>query len=353
MKTNAASGTTSGRGIAFCLAEDRADVETGLRLAILSLCKHCSGTPVYVYRPNVSIEFEQWLRRFPQVTLISNAPIGASSWNCKPQALKPLLEKGYRDVVWLDSDIILTRDCRSRLENLDEHVLAIAQEPTSLPNQGTAVRTRGWDLEVGRSVPFTLNSSVLRVTKAHLGLLDRWTEYLMNPKYVSAQAMPLDERPLHMMSDQCVLNSLLGGKEFANVPLHVLRTGKDIVHAGGALAYSPIERIRGVFQPKPMFLHASAGKPWLWLSGAAYWSKRDFFGWHRRLMQELSPYLYEARQYRNELGMSIDWMYPRTITGTMFRMLGLGHFALRGLPLTTAMSLLFSLKKNLKSAQKR
>jgi hypothetical protein len=332
-------------GTAFCLAEDRADCETGLRLAILSLSKHCPETPIYVYRPNLNSTFAAWVRRFPQVTLIPNAPAGASAWNCKPQALKPLLASGYREVVWLDSDIIVTRDCRHLFTALDERVLVIAQEPASLPHQGTEERTRGWNLEVGRCVPFTLNSSVLRVTKHHLSLLERWTEYLNDPKYVSAQTMPLDERALHMMSDQCVLNALLGGSEFANIPLRPLSTGIEIIHAGGALAYSTMERLRGALKRKPAFLHASAGKPWLWLSGAAYWSKPDFFSWHRRLLQELSPYVFESRQYRDALGGDSGWMFRRTTTGSLLRLLGLGHFALRGLPVTMAASLMVSLKK--------
>src|SRR5712692_9314984 len=226
------------REIAFCLAEDRFDCETGLRLAILSLHRHCPGAPVYVYRPTFNREFAAWARQLPQVTVISSTPAGASQWNCKPQALKPLLAKGHREVVWLDSDIVVTRDCRQLFKNLDESVLVAAQEPASLPFQGTEARTRGWNLPVGRCLLFTLNSSVVRVTKHHVGLLDRWMEYLFDSRYQSVQGTALHDRPLHLTCDQDVLNALIGAREFADIPLHVLTTGTDIIHAGGGLGSS-------------------------------------------------------------------------------------------------------------------
>ena len=334
------------REIAFCLAEDRFDCETGLRLAILSLQRHSPDAPVYVYRPTFDGEFAAWARHFPHVMVISSTPEGASQWNCKPQALKPLLAEGYRDVVWLDSDIVVTRDCRQLFTSLDESVLVAAQEPASLPHQGTEARTRGWDLPVGRRLPFTLNTSVVRVTRHHIGLLDRWMECLSDSRYQFEQTTALDSRPPHLASDQDILNALIGACEFADIPLHVLRTGTDIIHAGGGLGYSIRERIRGILKPQPIFLHAAAGKPWLWLSGAPYWSQRNFFGWHRRLLQELSPYVCESRQYRTGLGMDSTWMDRRTGTGTLLRALGCGHFALRGLPLTMAAALMTRVTKS-------
>jgi len=322
--------------IAFVMAEDRADMEAGLRLAILSVCAHCPDTPICVYRPPHHPQFGEWVRQFPQVQWIPNSPAGANSWNCKPQAIKPLLEAGHRSAVWLDSDMIVTRDCRPLFQNLDDRAFAVTQEPSSLGHQGTALRTRAWRLEARRALPFTLNSSVLRVTKHHHALLERWGQYLADPEYLACQSKPLEERPVHMASDQDVLNALIGAPEFADIPLHIFRSGRDIIHCGGALGYSWTERLRGCLKPKPTFLHATAGKPWLWLGGAPYWSRRDYFSWHRRLLQELSPYLAESRRYRSRLDQETGWMDRRTGTGTLLRFLGFGHFALRGLPLAVA-----------------
>ena len=94
-------------------------------------------------------------------------------------------------------------------------------------------------------------------------------------------------------------------------------------------------------------------KPWLWLGGEPYWSRQDFFSWHRRLLQELSPYVYEVRRYRHELGSDTAWMYRRSLAGTIFRLLGLGHFGMRGLPLTMAAGMMHVLKGLLRPVQTR
>lgn len=332
-------------GLAFCLAEDRPSGEVGLRLAILGLSRHCPDSTVYVYQPDLGTAFEQWVRQFPQVTLIRDRPPGAQSWNCKPQALIPLLERGHPEVVWLDSDILITRDCRFLISALDERTLLVAQEPASLLNQGTVVRTTGWNWGVGRRLSFTLNSSVLRVTKHHIPLLENWARSLADPRYIAAQALPLDQRPVHMMSDQDILNALLGAQRFARVPLRILKSGAEIIHLGGGLGYSVGERLSGIVKRKPTFLHATAGKPWLWLGGESYWSQRDFFGWHRRLLQEVSAYVAEARQYRDKVGLDTSWMSQRTVTGTVLRVAGLGHFALCGLPITAVATMLVAARK--------
>ncbi len=335
----------SSNATAFCLAEDRADHEPGLRLAILSLVKHSPGAPVYVYKPPAGTDFGDWLQQFPQVTWFPHRPPDSHAWNCKPQSLKPLLARGHRDAVWVDADLVVTRDCRKIFDKLDERVLAVTQEPASQPHQGTQVRTRAWHLEIGRAVPFTLNSSVLRVTRHHIPLLDRWAKLVNEPEYIACQKLPIEDRPVHLASDQDVLNALVGSRDFQDIPLHVFRSAVDIIHCGGALGYSAGERIRGAFRTKPTFIHATAGKPWLWLGGEPYWSQRNFFSWHRRLLQETSPYLFEARRYRGQLGQPAPWMDWRTGTGTVMRVLGLGHFALRGLPIALTASAMDTVQK--------
>jgi hypothetical protein len=320
--------------ICFCLSEDREDCETGLRLAILSLNKHCPGSPVRVYRPKYGTSFSQWVAQFSNVMLIESSPRGATSWNCKPHALRPILDEGFSQAIWLDSDILVTQDCRPLLLRMDCNTLAVAQEPRSLPFQGTSFRTSGWGLPLGRSISFTLNSAVVRVTRAHLSLLSEWANLLSDSTYLACQKLPLMQRPLHLMGDQDILNALLGSEQFAAVPIHVFATGRDIIHAGGALGYSIGERWANLRSGKPTFLHATAGKPWLWMGGGEMWSRKDFFSWHRRLLQEVSPYVAEARMYRCQLGSDTNWMSRRTPVGLALRYMGLGHHALSGLPIT-------------------
>ena len=170
-------------------------------------------------------------------------------------------------------------------------------------------------------------------------------EHLSDPRYAAAQGLPLEQRPLHLMGDQDILNALLGAREFTEVPLRILGSGVDIIHAGGALGYSLRQRLRGIARSKPAFVHATAGKPWLWLGDDEQWSRSDFFGWQRRLLQELSPYVAEARQYQAQLGTDSAWLHRHSLTGTVLRGLGFGHFALRGLPVTVAATAVDRMRK--------
>lgn len=322
----------------YCLAEDRVAEEIGLRLALVSLRRHCPADPVVVYRTNPTADFTAWLRNFPSVRLIPTAPPGASSWNCKPHALLPLLQEGASEAVWLDSDIVLARDPSHVFRGLPADTLLVAQEQISSVQQGTTARTQGWGLPVGRAYARTMNTCVLRVTPAHVPLLRRWQQMLEDDRYIHFQTRPMQERPVQFLSDQDVLNALIGSKECQAVPVAYLRTGVDVIHSGGALAYSLVERLGGLFRRVPPFIHGQGAKPWMMFDPAANLKGRFWF--YRRLLMEVSPYLAQARRNRPELGSPAPWLDYRTPLGVLFRVLGLGHFALRGLPLTALATLL-------------
>jgi hypothetical protein len=320
--------------LTLCSAEDRKGAEIGLKLLVLSAAEHCPDVPFLLYRPNPLPEFAKWVKRFPQVRLIGEPLTGAHQWNCKPQALLPLLTDDVSEAVWLDSDLMLTRDPRPLFRVLPPATLGITQEPPSQPDQGSVLRTRGWSLPVGRELTQTLNSCVLRVTRQHLLLLNRWREFLERPDYIAVQAKPVTERPVPMASDQDVLNALLGSVEFASIPLGVWGNGRDVIHSGGALAYSVGERLTGLFRTRPTFFHAISVKPWMILNPRQVLPGRAW--WFRRLMQEVSPYVAYAKRYRGQVEGSHGWIDWSTPLGTGLRVAGLGHWALRGLPVTVA-----------------
>ena len=73
--------------LTFCLAEDRITEDTALRLVLLSLRKHQPEATVFLFRPQPSSSFREWLWTFPSVVLVPHFPEGALGWNCKPQVL--------------------------------------------------------------------------------------------------------------------------------------------------------------------------------------------------------------------------------------------------------------------------
>lgn len=334
-------------GLTFCLSEDRDMEEIGLRLALCSLRRHQPGSAAVVYRPNPSPAYRSWLGGFPKVRLVSVPPEGAGLWNCKPHAMIPLLEAGCGEVVWLDSDILLTKPCERLFGRSPREELVVVQEPPSQPQpQGTEQRTRGWRLPLGRSLPWTVNSCVIRATDRHLPLLRRWRELLSHPEYTHSQGLPVPQRPLHMLSDQEVLGALVGSAEFRDVPVRYLRSGLDVLSAGGALAYSLADRLRGLLRPIPTFLHGQGTKPWWVLDAQSFPHCRGWFYTYRRWLQEVSPYFAEARTYHAELGgVDSKWMSYWSWFGAANRVAGLGHHAVRGLPLTAAATLAANLRR--------
>jgi hypothetical protein len=321
----------------YCFAEDRELDEVGLRIAVASLLRACPTATAVVYRPNPTAAFRRWLGGYSRAVLRPELPAGAFSWNCKPHTLLPLLEGGADEAVWLDSDILVTRDPSYLFDPLGPEVLVGAEEahPAPLP-MGWHVRTRAWGLELGRDSAVTFNSCVVRVTRAHTPLLRRWHELLAAPSYRAAHQLPLNDRPQHMWGDQDVLNALLGSKEFEGVSVHYLRIGREVIHSGGALAYNVGQRLGGIGRSIPPFLHAMSGKPW-WVFHPEYKKTHPRgFTFYRRLLQETSPYVAAARAFRHEVGVPCPWLDARSGLGVLVRAAGLGHFALRGLPLTMA-----------------
>jgi hypothetical protein len=173
-------------------------------------------------------------------------------------------------------------------------------------------------------------------------VLERWETWLGDDRYRKWYRVPHPKPPFHALSDQDVLNVVLACRDFANVPVHVLRAGVDVIHSGGALVYSPKERLRGLFSPHPPILHALALKPWILLDPKFDVSSRYWF--FRQFLQEISPYVAAARKYREEIEMPCPWLDFRSVPGRLVRLLGMGHWALRGLPVGLAVQAISSLR---------
>ena len=328
----------------FCLAEDRLLDEVGVRLALLTLHDFSPGTPVVVFRPEPSQAFREFVRGFPDVTLIPHRPEGTNSWNCKPQALLAVLDRGAREAIWLDSDLALARPCDHLFDDLEPETIVVAEEMHSSQQQGSLPRTHGWGLAVGRTFPVTINSCVLRVTSSHRPLLLRWRALLADGRYQAAQQEPMLQRPVWFQGDQDVLNALLGSQEFADVPVRFLKSGRDIIHSSGLTRSYPVrERLRGLFgQPVPPFLHNPAAKAWHALDPA---TPKTRYRFAERLFVETSPYVALARKYAGHLGIDQTWLRHRSPLGLIVRGLGFGHYALRGLPVAAALTMVGRLRK--------
>jgi hypothetical protein len=201
-------------------------------------------------------------------------------------------------------------------------------------------RTMAWQLAVGRKVPFTLNTGVLRITQQHQALLQRWCDLLGSPAYEKAQRQFWYERPAHLVGDQDVLTALLGSSEFADVPLHILRRGTGVIQYFGFSAYTLVERWQTLRHGLPAFIHCQGWKPWH--------IRRQHTGDLKQRLQQcyigLSPYMQLARVLRYQLDEQPDWLVSISWTSRLGHLIGLYHPALVGLPLAIVFDTIRSVK---------
>lgn len=307
-----------------CVAENRASCEPALRILVASL-HHCSpGLPVILFCPNATDSFAGWVARYPQCALNPCSLDGTwTKYDIKPLALLTVLRSGTDQAIWLDSDILIARDIRP-LFDLPPDTIAVTEEALSGGyHDPDGLRARLWGYPVGRVLPFAANTGVVRVTLAHLDLLEAWRACLESPAYREAQERPWFERPLHVQGDQEVFTALLSSERFARLPIRFLRRGRDIIQFFGSSGFTLRERFRTLVAGLPMFVHSQGYRPW--------WPAAEAVGVTGRLAQlynDLSPYTTLARRHAEALA-DRTWLRPRSLAA---RLLTTRHPALTGLP---------------------
>jgi hypothetical protein len=112
------------------------------------------------------------------------------------------------------------------------------------------------------------------------------------------------------MSDQDVLTALLASSEHAQIPLFLLRSGKDIAQCFEEDGYTVQDRlINFFFQRVPQLVHAQGGKPWKNGVRASY--------------QQLSTYSPIALPYAKQWSLPRKWAHPDNF---LFRLVNIVTF---------------------------
>ena len=315
----------------ICLAEDRRACEPCLKLLLLSLNRHCPDRQIHLFYPPAQEKFFAWVQKYPQVHIETEKLKGGHGWNIKPHAIMHLLDAGFDEVFWIDSDILVTENILDNLTALKSDTFVATDHTLSEERDDkNARRARMWGLPVGRVLPTALNSGVLRVTRDHYKLMEDWWELLQTDAYQEIQKRKWAQRPVHMLGDQDVLTALLTSKKHAHIPLHVLRRGKHILQFDGIWGYTVPERMRNLFSDGPAFIHSAAGKPW-----SEQWPER-VGGFRERvkwLYLDISPYTLWALTYKSEVECDTEWMRSHFALSRIMRILGLGRPELTGLPM--------------------
>ncbi|MCG8400324.1 MAG: nucleotide-diphospho-sugar transferase [Firmicutes bacterium] len=312
--------------------EDRPTDLIALKLLALSLARHCPDIHLRVVCPVATPDMERWLRRQPNVECRCGAALQSNGYDVKPTLLREALEEGRDEVWWVDSDIIFNGDFRKPLGQLDHHTFVGTQEVHWGARQGTRFRTWGHGYSIGRCLPHTINSCLLRFTKAHLNLLHDWEGTVRSERYQKVQQLPWRQRPLYMITDQDCLNALLGSSKHAHIPVHLLRRGRDIIQNGGPAGYTVGERLANVTRggSLPAVVHMQGLKPWNFAKKRPIMKAVSYS--FERLALQLSPYCQLAAQYRDAMDEPAAWFELDTAAARWLDRLTLGSPHLRGLP---------------------
>jgi hypothetical protein len=330
----------------ICVNEDREAWEPSLRVVLASLGLHSPGRAISLFYPFANEAFRQWLSGYPQVRLQAEGLRNGYGWNVKPQAIMRLLDAGFDEVIWIDSDMFVTRDIRPLFDGLDEAVFVATEHTCSLgrlDHHGAAPRAQLWQFPIGRVLPASLNSGVLRVTRRHYPLMKRWWELLQSDEYQSCQQKEWMKRPIHMQGDQDVLTALLTSTEFAHIPFKMLRRGKDIVQFDGVWGYTTAERLRSLLGDGPTFIHCMGTKPWV-----ARWKLERPNGVREYLKMvylDVSPYTLSSAKFKEDLGCDTNWMSAHYKFSAILRSLGMQHPALAGLPMAVSLDIARLIKR--------
>ena len=293
-----------------CIYEDRPSDFVAVRVLLASLRDHAPGLTLDVTLPNASREECDAIARRFGATVRNDASGVGSKYDVKPGLLRRALERGADAAIWIDSDIVVARDFRPALADVPPHAIVVAEETLGVPYQGGTSRTEGVGLAVGRSLHATANTCVTRVTRAHLPLLTAWEALLRTADYRAAQDQPLAQRAVWYKGDQDLLTALLGSAEFADVPIHWLRRGRDVAHCFqlGGVGYNVLERlVNTVSRAQPIFAHSCGDRPWRPPQGAT------------TLHLETSPYTLIAARYEQALGEPLAWARPQLVGSRMLR----------------------------------
>jgi len=297
----------------------------------MSLSRHGGRLPIYLIFPPASSAFVAWLESDRRITLCTDRLEGTSSYNVKPQAMLHLMGRGYDEILWIDSDVIVTESVTSLLAGSAADAIVVTEEALWAPHDDNdAWRARRWGFDVGRVLPFALNTGVVRVTRSHQPLLRRWQELLESHQYRQAQRLDWQSRPQHLISDQDALTALLSS-EFAHVPLRTITRGRDIIQYFGPYGFTVHERMSMLFGRMPTFIHSQGPqKPWNapWESTKAS-IKKYLYG----VYLDLSPYTLAAIPYRSGIPNDTSWMNPHYWLSKVLRAIGLWRTSLVGLPI--------------------
>jgi len=319
--------------------EDRTSAVQGVEVLARSLLVHSPQMKIKVYSPLESLR--DLAVTLPNLEFIYTDKLIGRGWNVKPTVLMWALEDNVKSVIWLDTDIVISGDIGNLCKKVKIGSIAVGQEFSSKSHIGGKIRAEGWNLKIGRLIPYHVNSGSVQVDISHKGLIAHWNRLLDSAEYQSYQHTP-GPRPPAFTGDQDALWALLVSEDFSTVPVHYFKVGSDMLIHCGARGFQIKDRMRNIIYSRPTFVHM-LGKYKPWSFNTIPSKSTDPNAYRHAVCFELSPF-HKACEVISQSMNHPDWMLRRTKTAKFWNAFFIGNVALRGLPMAL-ISALASFKK--------
>lgn len=283
-RCNDDAAVASRSAMTVVIREDRLSDFAGVRLVLASLWRRSpeSAVKVYLTAEHTARFQAELLELHPLAQFVEYS--GASSWACKPSVLLDALTRvgSEERVVWLDTDIVVLRSLTA-LAQCEPDRMYVAEESNPNPNELLHRRQELLGIETGSARETTISSAVVGVTSRHRAVLEMWEAKVNSAPFLHQQTLTPRKRLL--FGDQEVLEAVVCGRNFADLPVTILRNWQDLLQA----TYTSFGPARPSGQcAAPLLIHATGNlKPW----------RRS----RLRTAQELFPYFDEAQPYLSVL----------------------------------------------------
>ena len=299
--------------LTICIAEDRPTEVEAIKVLVTSLKTRAPGDyQVVVYHPHENAGLAAHLSAYEDVFLETRDDFVGLGTNLKPAVMMRHLDWPGNRVIWLDSDVIVTRDFMERLLNVPEEAFVVSDMPLVTGALRGDAHAWRWGFEIHREMEFTLNSGVMMASFKHRQLLDAWWDLMQTEAYQGAQSVHLVDRPSHLRRDYDALTALLCSQHFADLELDILRAGSEIIQYTTPASYGLSTRMAHQKTP-PHFIHSIGCKPWRAPRPGAKTSYWD------RIEMESCPYTLAAIELREQTEIAMPWLtntsLPTRVTG--------------------------------------
>ena len=279
----------------------RLNAAAGLAVLIASLGEHMPDVPLVILHTKPCENVKKFAKKFgPQCIFKEVCESEYRRWYSKPNAISLMLNEGYERVCWIDSDILIAKNCEEILFPSNDDVVRTAQSVNGPPCNPERHR-----LFFGCAPKFdpgvSISSSIVSVTKNHRSIIELWQKLIVNGKNI------IEKNSEILFGDQEILETAIMNISDNNIVFSPILD--EVEHLICSKSIGIRGSTRSILRKPPPLIHAPFYKPWWPLDRAYEYGSRAYL--------DSVPYTVEARRFTQKIKQIdevpfLDWLSPST-----------------------------------------